>query len=55
MSSYKSEDKLTNNVNLDYVRSISNFDLSDPENQYNAFNWQNCSLLLKSKNLNKGA
>ena len=34
---------------------ISSFDLSIKENQFEAFGWPNCSPLLKSKNLSKGA
>ena len=37
------------------MKAISTFDLSNQENQFIAFGWQNCRLLLKIKNLSKEA
>ena len=49
------DDEFKNNYEIDHVVPLSSFDLSIPENQFIAFNWQNCSPLLKSKNRSKGA
>ena len=43
------------NFAIDHVKPLGTFDFSDPENQFEAFNWTNCSPLLKSKNFSKGA
>ena len=40
---------------IDHVVALANFDLSIPENEFIAYNWQNCAPLLKHKNLTKGA
>ena len=40
---------------IDHCRPLATFDLSNPENQYDAYVWSNCQPLLKSKNLTKGA
>ena len=40
---------------IDHVEALANFDLTNEENQFIAFNWQNTRLLLKSKNLSKEA
>ena len=50
-----SDDEFKNNYKIDHVVPLSSFDLSIPENQFIAFNLQNCSPLLKSKNRSKGA
>ena len=50
-----SDDEFKNNWQIDHVRPISSFNLSNPNDQYDAFFWQNCQPLLKSKNLSKGA
>ena len=43
------------NYDIDHCRPIATFDLSNPENQFDAFHWSNCQPLLKSKNHSKGA
>ena len=50
-----SDDEFKNNNEIDHVVALANFDLSDKENQFIAFSWQNCRPLLKSKNRSKGA
>ena len=50
-----SDDEFRNNYEIDHVVPLSSFNLSIPDNQFIAFNWQNCSPLLKSKNRIKGA
>ena len=40
---------------IDHCMPLATFNLVDPQNQYDAFSWQNCQPLLKSKNLSKGA
>ena len=49
------DDELRNNYEIDHVVPLSSFDFSNEENQFVAFNWQNCRALLKSKNRSKGA
>ena len=46
--------EFTNNYEIDHVVPLSSFDFSNEENQFIAFNWQNCRALLKSKNRSKG-
>ena len=43
------------NYDIDHCRPIATFDLSNPENQFDAFHWSNCQPLLKTKNRCKGA
>ena len=50
-----SNDEFRQNYHIDNVKAIANFELSSKENQYEAFGWPNCCLLLKHKNLSKGA
>ena len=50
-----SDDEFKRRFHIDHVRPISSFDLSNPKNQYDAFNWTNTQPLLISKNLSKGA
>ena len=50
-----SDDEFKNNYKIDHVVALENFDLSDQENQFIAFSWQNCRSLLNSKNRSKGA
>ena len=50
-----SDDEFRNNYEIDHVVPLSSFDFSNEENQFIAFNWQNCRALLKSKNRSKGA
>ena len=47
--------ELNKNFAIDHVKPLATFDCSDPENQFEALNWTNCSPLLKSKNFRKGA
>ena len=49
------DEKFRNKYDIDHVVPLSSVDLSIPENQFIAFNCQNCSPLLKSKNRSKGA
>ena len=55
MSSDISDDEFKTNWHIDHVKPISSFNLSNKEEQYEAFCWTNCAPLLKSKNLSKGA
>ena len=48
-------DEFRKSYDIDHCRPIATFNLSDPDAQYDAFSWQNCQPLLKSKNLSKGA
>ena len=50
-----SDEEFRNKYDIDHVVPLSSFDFSIPENQFIAFNWQNCSPLLKTKNRSKGA
>ena len=50
-----SDDEFKKLYDIDHVRPISSFDLSEKENQYDAFGWPNCCPLLKHKNRTKGA
>ena len=50
-----SDDEFRNNDEIYHVVALANFDFSNEENQFIAFNWQNCRALLKSKNRSKGA
>ena len=49
------DNEFKENYDIDHCRPIATFDLSNPENQYDAFHWSNCQSLLKSKNYSKGA
>ena len=49
------DEEFRNKYDIDHVVPLSSFDLSIPENQFIAFNWQNCSPLLNRKNCSKGA
>ena len=40
---------------IDHIKPIALFNLSDKESQYKAFKWQNNRPLLITKNRNKGA
>ena len=53
---YEMEDnEFKENYHIDHCRAIATFDLSNEENQFIAFGWQNTQSLLKSKNLRKGS
>ena len=49
------DNEFKENYEIDHCRPIVTFDLSNPENQYDAFHWSNSQPLLKSKNRSKGA
>ena len=49
------DDEFKKCYHIDHVKPIATFNLSDPESQYDAFNWTNTQPLLISKNLSKGA
>ena len=49
-----SDDEFKKCYNIDHVRPIATFNLSDSKNQYYAFHLTNCASLLKSKNYTKG-
>ena len=49
------DDEFKKRFHIDHVRPIATFNLSDPESQYDAFDWTNTQPLLISKNLSKGA
>ena len=40
---------------IDHVKPLATFNFSDQENKFEAFNWTNCSPLLKNKNFSKNA
>ena len=48
------DNEFRNNYEIDHVVALANFDFSNKENQFIAFNWQKCRALLKSKNRSKG-
>ena len=48
------DNEFKENYNIDHCRPIATFDLSNPENQYDAFHWSNCQPLLKSKIYSRG-
>ena len=50
-----SDDEFKKAYHVDYVRPIATYNLSDPENQYDAFHWTNTQPLLINKNFSKGA
>ena len=50
-----SDDEFRNNYEIDHVVPLSSFHFSNEENQFIAFNWQNCRALLKSNNRSKEA
>ena len=49
------DNEFRNNYEIDHVVPLSSFDLSNQDNQFIAFNWQNCRAFFKCKNRSKGA
>ena len=48
------DDEFRKEFEIDHVKPIASFNLSDKESQYEAFKWQNSRPLLISKNRRKG-
>lgn len=46
---------MSNEIHLDHITPISSFDLTDPEQQYQAFNYLNVMPLWSKDNLSKGS
>ena len=44
-----------NNIQIDHVKPISSFDVSNEDELFKAFNWKNTQPLLKEDNLRKGS
>ena len=49
------DNEFKENYDINHCRPIATFNLSNPDEQYDAFFWQNCQPLLKRKNHSKGA
>ena len=52
---FMDDSEFREHFHIDHCRPIATFDLSNPENQYDAHDWSNCQPLLKINNLSKGA